>query len=80
MSTETRESKIDVVDILSKHYPSIPAELDQRKIKLAIQEIVHAVIDKCNSKVLERKYPSGNSEWIMPYSDSIQQVKNEIKY
>lgn len=75
--------KINIVDILIKHYPRIPAELDQKRLKAAIREIVEAVVDKCEKDARAVLYRSENDERLddaVVDEQSIQQVKQMIDY
>ena len=79
-------SKINVEEILKKHYVQRGDELQQIKLRMALREIVDKVVDKCakKAKVAESTQEVLNLAGV-PYRNDIDKqsilaVKEEVDY
>jgi hypothetical protein len=83
-------SKINVEKILKKHGLEKPDEnsklverIDYKLIKVAIKEIVKAVVDKCAEEATTKGYYTGindEPDYDIVDKESILKVKQEINY
>ena len=83
-----KQEPINVEKILSKRIVKFPEDLQQgmtdeairRNVKVAIKEIVEAVIDKCADEATTKIIDTGIGLYEEIDKDSILDIKNQIKY